>query len=88
MKNKNIIIIILIILIIPLNVFALGNNSVKEKRVALIEARENLKLIKDNLIQEKKMLKEISDKNKLVKSLLNEKRKNKLYNIWILSSSY
>lgn len=71
MKRKVLLSLVLImIILIPINAFALGVNNGSEKKQEIFAAKNKMIAIKENLINEKDILKQIAKKNNMAKSLL------------------
>lgn len=83
MKKSIVLSLVLIILIlIPINASASGvNKAANEKKQEILSAKKKMTAVKENLINEKEILKQISKKNKLAKSLLKEKKQKNNFSI-------
>ncbi|MFA6939822.1 MAG: hypothetical protein WCQ54_02420 [Clostridiaceae bacterium] len=81
-KNIVLSLVLIILILIPINAFASGvNKNAYEKKQSILSAKGKMAAVKENLINEKEILKQISKKNKLAKSLLKEKNQKNNFSL-------
>ncbi|MDV3428722.1 MAG: hypothetical protein LIR50_17165 [Bacillota bacterium] len=81
-RNMALSLVLIILILIPINAFASGvNKNAYEKKQSILSAKGKMAAVKKNLINEKEILKQISKKNKQVKSLLNEKNQKNNFSL-------